>query len=232
VLEVLAARVDRDALGLGWPAGHRWELELNTFKTYPCGVVAHPAMDAAIIASARLAELAGRAEISEVTLRCNPLVPELMGLAQPEDGLRSRFSARHGVAVGLLYGRAGLAEFSDAAATAPDVARLRALITLDADPGVARDAAVLRISLRPAGPGPAGECPPVEVPGIEVTVEHTRGSAARPLTDGELLGKVRALFGPVLGEDAADRARDAIGKLPAAADTSALLAAIRPEARP
>ena len=99
VLEVLAASVDRDALGLGWPAGHRWELELNTFKAYPCGVVAHPAMDAAIIASARIAELAGRAEISGVTLRCNPLVPELMGLEQPDDGLRSRFSARHGVAV-------------------------------------------------------------------------------------------------------------------------------------
>ena len=227
VLEVLAAGVDRDALGLGWPAGHRWELELNTFKTYPCGVVAHPAMDAAIIASARIAELAGRAEISAVTLRCNPLVPELMGLEQPDDGLRSRFSARHGVAVGLLYGRAGLAEFSDTTATAPDVARLRALITLDADPAVARDAAVLRVSLRPAAQGSAGEWPPVEV-----TVEHTRGSAARPLTDDELLGKVRALFGPVLGEHAADRARDAIGKLPAAADTSALLAAIRPEERP
>jgi len=227
VLEVLAASVDRDALGLGWPAGHRWELELNTFKAYPCGVVAHPAMDAAIIASARISQLAGRAEISGVRLRCNPLVPELMGLEQPDDGLRSRFSARHGVAVGLLYGRAGLAEFSDAAATAPEVARLRSLITLDVDPAVARDAAVLRVSLRP----PPGREPAVEWPAVEVTVEHTRGSAARPLTDDDLLAKVRALFGPVLGERAADRARDAIGKLPSAEDTSALLAAIRPEAR-
>jgi 2-methylcitrate dehydratase PrpD len=224
VLEVLAARQDRDALGLRWPAGHRWELELNTIKTYPCGVVAHPAMDAAIIASARIAELAGRAEISGVTLRCNPLVPELMGLEQPDDGLRSRFSARHGVAVGLLYGRAGLAEFSDAAATDRQVARLRALITLDADAAVARDAAVLRVSLRPVpGREPGGDWP-----AVEVAVEHTRGSAARPLTDDDLLGKVRALFGPVLGEGAAARARDAIGKLPGAGDTSALLAAIRP----
>ncbi len=220
MLGVLAASVDRDALGLGWPPGHRWELELNTFKTYPCGVVAHPAMDAAIIAYGRVAELAGPPEISGITLRCNPLVPELMGLEQPGDGLRSRFSARHGVAVGLLYGRAGLAEFSDAAATAPDVARLRALVTLDADAAVPRDAAVLRISLRDGRPA------------LEVAVEHTRGSAARPLADDELLGKVRALFGPVLGERAADRARDAVGKLAAAEDTSALLAAIHPEARP
>ena len=232
-LEVLAASVDRDALGLGWPAGHRWELELNTVKTYPCGVVAHPAMDAAIIASARIAELAGRAEISGITLRCNPLVPELMGLEQPDDGLGSRFSARHGVAVGLLYGRAGLAEFSDAAATAPEVARLRALVTLDVDPAVARDAAGLQISLRPApGQEPSGQAPADQWPTVEVAVEHTRGSAARPLTDDELLGKVRGLFGPVLGERAADRAHDAIGKLPGAGDTAELLTAIRPEVRP
>jgi 2-methylcitrate dehydratase PrpD len=225
VLEVLASAVDRDALGLGWPAGHRWELEVNTIKTYPCGVVAHPAMDAAIIACTRIAELADGAEITGISLRCNPLVPELMGRAQPGDGLESRFSARHGVAVGLLYGRAGLAEFSDAAAAAPEVARLRSLITLDADPAVPRDAAVLRIIREPAPGSPPG------VPAIEVTVEHTRGSAARPLTDEEVLDKVRALFGPVLGAAAADRARDAVDKLPGAEDTSELIDAVRPDVR-
>ena len=206
VLEVLAAQVHRDALrGPGPVRG--WELELNTFKTYPCGVVAHPAMDAAITASAQIAD---PAEITGGTVRCNPLVPELMGEPQPEDGLRSRFSARHGVAVGLLYGRAGLAEFSDEVATSPQVARLRGLIALEPDPGVARDAAVLRISLRSGGP-------------VEVRVEHARGSVARPLTDGELLEKVRALVAPVLGEAAADRIRAAVDRLPGAPDTSGLI---------
>jgi 2-methylcitrate dehydratase PrpD len=227
VLEVLAASVDLGALGLGWPEGHQWELELNTIKTYPCGVVAHPAMDAAIIAHARLAETSVRAEITGVTLRCNPLVPELMGREQPEDGLESRFSARHGVAVGLLYGRAGLAEFSDAVATAPEVATLRSLITLAADSAVPRDAAVLRVT-RGTAPGPPPR--PARAAAIEVAVEHTRGSAALPLTDDEVLDKARALFGPVLGAAAADRARDAIDKLPGAQDTAELRAALRPEA--
>ena len=205
VLEVLAAAVDRGALGRGW------ELELNSFKTYPCGVVAHPAMDAAIAVSGRI----DPAEITAITLRCHPLVPELMGTLHPADGLRSRFSARHGVAVGLRFGRAGLTEFSDAAATAPEVARLRGLITLDPDPGVARDAAVLRIETRSADP-------------VEIRTEHTRGSIARPLTDDELQDKVQALVTPVLGDGAADRIREAVDNLPGAPDVSGLLTALRP----
>jgi 2-methylcitrate dehydratase PrpD len=205
VLEVLAAAVDRGALGRGW------ELELNSFKTYPCGVVAHPAMDAAIAVSGRI----DPAEITAITLRCHPLVPELMGTLHPADGLRSRFSARHGVAVGLRFGRAGLAEFTDATATAPEVARLRGLITLDPDPGMARDAAVLRIETRSADP-------------VEVRTEHTRGSIARPLTDDELQGKVQALVTPVLGDGAADRIRSAVDGLPSVGDVSDLLAALRP----
>ena len=205
VLEVLAAAVDRSALGRGW------ELELNSFKTYPCGVVAHPAMDAAIAVSSRI----DPAEITAITLRCHPLVPELMGTLHPADGLRSRFSARHGVAVGLRFGRAGLTEFSDAAATAPEVARLRGLITLDPDPGMARDAAVLRIETRSADP-------------VEVRTEHTRGSIARPLTDDELQDKVQALVTPVLGDGAADRVRKAVDGLAGAGGVSGLLAALRP----
>ncbi len=223
VLEVLSAAVDSDALAPlpGHPTAARptrdygtWELERNTFKTYPCGVVAHPAMDAAVSVSADL----DPADITAITLRCNPLVTELMGLAQPEDGLRSRFSARHGVAVALRYGRAGLAEFSDEAATAPEIARLRGLITLEPDPGIARDAAVLRIELAPAAP-------------VQVAVEHTRGSAASPLTDEDLLAKVRALVAPVLGDQAADRIRDAVDALPGAPGCSHLSAALRPEPR-
>src|SRR5262249_57844665 len=134
-------------------------------------------MDAAITGWAQIVD---PAEITGGTVRCNPLVPELMGMEQPEDGLRSRFSARHGVAVGLLYGRAGLAEFSDAAATSPEVARLRGLIALEPDPGVARDAAVLRIALRSGGP-------------VEGRGQHARGGVARPRAAGELLEKGRAL---------------------------------------
>lgn len=217
VLDVLASEVDRSRLALPGP-GDGWELGVNTFKPYPCGVVAHPAIDAAITASGLLgsASAGGLGDISEISLVCNPLVPELMGTVQPEDGLRARFSARHGVAVGLLYGRAGLAEFSDAAAVEPAVARLRGLITLRPDDAMARDAAVLRVVRRSADP-------------VEVRVDHARSSIDRPLTDEELLDKVRVLVAPALGAAAADRIRAAVDGLPEAPDISGLSAAFQPE---
>jgi 2-methylcitrate dehydratase PrpD len=214
VLEVLAGGAGHvNPSALFQPAAdHGWELELNTFKTYPCGVVAHPAMDAAIEAFPRIADSSA---ITAVAVTCNPLVLELMGLVHPDNGLRARFSARHGIAAGLRYGRAGLAEFSDPVATDPEMTRLRGLISLNPDPECARDAAVVRISRSTGDP-------------VEVRVEHSRGSVARPLTDADLLGKVDQLVAPVLGPSAAGRIRDAVDALPSAPDTTGLLAVIRP----
>jgi len=212
VLEVLAGgpgHVGRLALDLG-SAG--WELELNTFKTYPCGVVAHPAMDAAIDAFPLLGEAAA---ITGASVTGNPLVLELMGLVHPRDGLQARFSARHGIACGLRYGRAGLAEFSDEVARDPEVTRLRDLIELVPDATCPRDAAVLTVSLASGTP-------------VQVRVEHTRGSMDRPLNDSELLAKVEALVSPVLGPGAAAAIRDAVDALPASRDVARLLAAIGP----
>jgi len=214
-LDVLAG----GAPNVDWPAlGRGGQLELNTFKTYPCGVVAHPAMDAAVDAFPLVQAAApeGSAAITAVAVTGNPLVLELMGLRHPEDGLQSRFSARHGIAAGLRYGRAGLAEFSDQAAADPEMARLRDLIELNPEPSCARDAAVLRVSLRDGGLV------------VEVHVEHTRGSAARPLSDAELQAKVSSLADPVLGAGAGTRIRDVVDALPAAANGEDLLAAIRP----
>ena len=80
-----------------------------------------------------------------------------------------------------------------------------------------RDAAILRIETRSAEP-------------VEVRVEHTRGSIARPLTDEELQDKVQTLVTPVLGDGAADRIRKAVDNLPGSSDVSGLLIALRPSA--
>ncbi|MFC7548686.1 MmgE/PrpD family protein [Plantactinospora sp. GCM10030261] len=157
--------------------GRRWELLANTFKPYPCGIVAHPGIDAAIQAH-RVGITPTR--VVAVDYHCHPLVPELMGRTAPRTGLETRFSAVHGVAAGLATGAGGLAQFDDAAAVDPVLAAMRDRVTLRPSDTIARDAAVLRIE---TDDGRA----------VDVAVTHARGSRDRPLTDEELIDKAEAL---------------------------------------
>ncbi|MGY4652224.1 MmgE/PrpD family protein [Mycobacterium sp. URHB0021] len=210
VLTMFADSVDDDELLRPWTTD--WELERNTFKPYPCGIVAHPGIDAAIGAGGRIDDVT---DIESVEVSCHPLVPELMGVLQPADGLQARFSARHGVAVGLLDGRAGLREFSDTRATAPDVVRLRGVTALVPSSDCARDEATITVRLV------SGQLVIVHVP-------HARGSLARPLTEAELLGKVDALTEPVLGAGSAARILQLVDGINSAAGFADIVAAARP----
>jgi 2-methylcitrate dehydratase PrpD len=223
VLSVLADTVDWAALADdSWsssrssgPPVRSWELELNTFKPYPCGIVAHPVIDAAVDAAARIDDAAA---ITGVSVTCNPLVPELMGRRQPADGLQARFSAHHAAAAGLLDGSAGLAQFLDDRVNAGDARRLRSLITLVPDPSCARDEATMRVEFPDGDP-------------VVVHVAHARGSLERPLTDDELFAKVNRLVAPVLGDPAAGVIRRAVDELAEAPDLDGVLASIRPQQR-
>jgi len=189
-----------------------WELERNTFKPYPCGIVAHPSIDAAIEAGAAITDPSA---IEAIEVRCHPLVPELMGIIAPADGLQARFSARHGIAVGLIDGRAGLAQFSDARATQPDVSRLRELTDLIPTPDCDRDSVTINVRLTGADD-------------VEVHVAHARGSLVRPLTDAELDAKVDALIEPVLGQGFAATIRRGIEGIDTPTGFADLVTAARP----
>nr|EJJ01679.1 mmgE/PrpD family protein [Rhodococcus sp. JVH1] len=206
-LEVLATAVDRLELG-----GSEWELTKNTFKPYPCGIVAHPVIDAAVEAARQVPD---PTQITAVSISCHPLVPELMGRRQPTDGLQARFSAYHAAAAGLLDGEVGLPQFTDARVRAVDTTRLRDLITLQPSGERARDEATVRVEQANAQP-------------VIVWVEHARGSLARPLTDQELFTKVDRLVEPVLGIGAAQRVADAVDQLATTPGPNELLAAIHP----
>lgn len=188
-----------------------FELAKNTYKPYPCGIVAHPAIDAAVALAARIGDAAA---VEDVVVHCNPLVPELMGNRSPADGLQARFSAVHGVTMGLRDGAVGLAQYDDALVGAPDVAALRARVRLEADAQMPRASA--RVSVRLTD----GTI-------VEETVKNARGSLERPLTDSELGAKAHALIDPVLpGRTGA--LRTAVSELPQAADIAALVAAVTP----
>ena len=193
--------------------GERWELAENTYKPYPCGIVAHPSIDAALALRERVEPDA----FVELRAHCHPLVPELMGNPDPRDGLEARFSAIHGIAAALCDGRVGLPQYETECVRRADVRALRAKTVLVPSPGIARDAARLEARLRDGTI-------------VEEQVAHARGSLARPLTDGELFAKVRLLIEPQLGERAGGRLVDAVLAIEDAASLDAVIASAVPEA--
>jgi 2-methylcitrate dehydratase PrpD len=188
--------------------GERWELAQNTYKPYPCGIVAHPAIDAAI----ELAPQLDATQIAHVAVHCNPLVPELMGNPSPVDGLQARFSAIHGVAIGLRDGRVNLAAYADDVVNAPDVLALRARVSLEPSPDMPRAAATVVVTL-------------ADERTFRAHVPHARGSRERPLTDRELAAKASALVEPIL-PGGTERLRVAISALTEAPSLDGLIAAV------
>jgi 2-methylcitrate dehydratase PrpD len=133
-----------------------------------------------------------------------------MGNPQPKDGLQARFSAIHGVAAALCDRRVGLAQYDDARVVQPDVQAIRARTTLAPDASVNRDEVFIEARL-------------ADGTVVAHHVEHARGSLARPLTDAELMDKVRLLVEPVLGAGAADRLAAAVDALDSGGSVDALL---------
>ena len=179
------ASVDAALEGLGV----RWEIEANMIKPYACGIVSHPVIDAGI--GLRRQGLKSEAAQS-IVLRTNPVVLDVMGKADPRNGLESKFSVFHSFAVGLTFGSGGPNEFSDLAAVNPGIVALRQMITVDLDPAISRDACVAEVT---------------DTEGVvwREVIEHATASKDRPMAEEEVLEKMVRLATPVLG---ANRARE------------------------
>lgn len=191
--------------------GERWEILANTYKPYPCGIVSHPALDAACDLAARVSP----DRIEKVEVHSHPLVTELTGNPRPTTGLQARFSTIHGVTAGLIDGTLGLAQYTDERVLSPDVQALRERVRLVVDETCERDAVRVDVLLRDGST-------------VSSTVEHARGSAARPLTDAELDDKVTRLVEPVL-PGRSPRLIGTVRDIAAAGDPTGLLAAMHPE---
>lgn len=99
--------------------GEHWEMTNVAYKPYPCGVVLHALVDACL-------EQRDTIRGSEsLVVALNPLAVERTDRPEPRNAIEARLSAQHAVAVAALRGRAGLAEFSDAAAADPQLQSFR-----------------------------------------------------------------------------------------------------------
>ena len=109
----------RDYTELTRNLGRHYEISLNTYKPFACGVVIHPAIDGCIQLRNQYHLAAG--QIDRVDLRVHPLVLELTGKKTPQTGLEGKFSVYYAAAVAIVKGAAGEREFSDALVRDPAI---------------------------------------------------------------------------------------------------------------
>jgi 2-methylcitrate dehydratase PrpD len=165
--------------------GKSYEIALNTYKPFACGIVIHPSIDGCV--QIRNENGVTAEDIASIALRVHPLVLELTGKKTPQTGLEGKFSVYHSCAAAIIYGRAGEEEYSDAVVRDPRVITLRDKVTAEADKSVHEDAAHLKVTL-------------TDGKVIEKHVAHAIGSLERPMSDADLEAKFHHLVDPVTGK--------------------------------
>lgn len=117
--------------------GTRWEMTNVVYKPYPCGVVLHALIDLCLEAREKLRG----AEKLQVSL--HPLAIERTDRPEPRNAIEARLSAQHAVAAALLTGKAGAAEFGDAAANDPAIRAFRGRVSIVRDESLDKMAAIV-----------------------------------------------------------------------------------------
>jgi len=165
--------------------GERYEAALNTYKPFACGIVIHPALDAAI--QLRNAYHLAPADIASIDLRVNPLVIELTGKKTPQIGLEGKFSIYHAVAIAFIDGAAGEKQFSDAAVLDPQTIALREKVHTSIDPSVKPEQVDMTVTLTDGRV-------------LHKFIEHAIGSVEVPMTDQQLAAKFTDLAQGILAD--------------------------------
>jgi 2-methylcitrate dehydratase PrpD len=171
---VLASKYDLGKITAG--LGADFQIRYNTYKPYPCGLVVQPTIDGCIdlYRDYRPAPDSIRA----VRVRVAPLVLDLCNKREIRQGLESKYSIYHSAALGLVRGKAGLEEFSDAAAHDPVLKRVRELVTPAADSSITEDQSDIEVELSDGRV-------------LHRFVECSLGNIKRPLSDAQLEEKFR-----------------------------------------
>ncbi len=173
----------RDYTELTKKLGQTYEISLNTYKPFACGVVIHPAIDGCI--QLRNQYKLTAEQIERIDLRVHPLVLELTGKKTPQTGLEGKFSVYYAAALAIVKGAAGEREFSDALVRDPAIVALRDRVTTTVDPSVGEAQVKIAITLKDGRR-------------LEKSIDKVIGSLENPLTDSAIEAKFLDLSNGIL----------------------------------
>lgn len=208
LLQVFSDKTDWSEIIEG--LGETWEIALNTYKPFACGIVIHPSIDGCV--QLRNEHQLKADDIRKVSIRVHSLVLELTGKKTPADGLQSKFSVYHSCAVGLIFGRAGEHEYTDDVVNRADVLALRGKVEATVDDSIDEASSDVTIETNDGRT-------------LHVFVEHAIGSVERPMSDEQLKAKFIDQGEPIIGRDKAEQAWSAAMRFAESANAGELLAA-------
>lgn len=187
--------------------GTRWEISRNGHKPYACGVLLHAAIDAVIKASRESG--IEPSEVDTIKLRVHPDAVLITGLVDPKTGLQSKFSISHTAAVAYIDRAAGIAQYSDKRALAPDVAVLRQKISASDDETFGKDQAWATVK--------SGDR------SFDARIDHATGTVDNPISDADLEAKFMDNAVPTVGTERARAIREQVWKIDRLGDVRKLI---------
>ncbi|HEY2383954.1 MAG TPA: MmgE/PrpD family protein [Terriglobia bacterium] len=208
---VLASDYDLSKITAG--LGEDFQIRYNTYKPYPCGIVVQPTIDGCIDLHRDY-----RPEpdaIKAVRVRVAPLVLDLCNKREIMRGLDSKYSIYHAAAIGLVRGKGGLQEFTDAAVNDPSIRNVREKVSPTGDASITEDQSHIEVDL---------------TDGRTITrfVEQSLGNLRRPLSDRQLEEKFRDQALPRLSGAQVDRLIDLCWRFDQLADVNDVIRATTP----
>lgn len=202
-----------DALTTGWQPrivdaqrDSHWELLENRIKPFPCGVVAHASVEAAL--GIRATSGVRHEEIGKISVTCSPRAGQLTAVSSPSSELDARLSIPHGVAAALARGVAGIDEFSAESIDDPVIADLRRRVELIVNEDTAEESAQIEVTTTVGT---------VIIGGVKAA----NGSAARPMSESAVVEKIQKLVTPII-RDRADELMERLDRLEESTDLQSL----------
>ena len=183
--------------------GQRYESALNTYKPFACGIVLHPLIDAAI--QLKNEEKIAPDQIKKVEMKVHPLVIELTGKKNPQEGLEGKFSVYHAVAIALIEGAGGEKQFSDRAVRDPAVIALRSKVFPVIDPTIKPEQVEMTIEMNDGRT-------------VRKRIEHAIGSLEKPMSDSDLERKFTDLAEGIVPRKQAAKVMEMCWKIEGLAD--------------
>ncbi|KAK6072403.1 MmgE/PrpD family protein [Seiridium cupressi] len=175
--------------------GKVWEIEKNTFKPFPCGIVMHPTIDGAIqLHNETTGQGKSLSSVKSINLVVNSQVLVLTGKTAPTTGLEGKFSIYHAAAIGFLHGQATPSQFTDEVVNNATVVDLRKKVNVTTDDDTYNTAQALVTMEFDDGST------------LEKHIEHAIGSLENPLTEADLKKKFIEQATKQIGEVRAEKA--------------------------